>query len=548
MKANIKNKEPQIIRHDWRNIIASRLSSLLDSYHEEASDSDRRRSDWDYCNQGLLTESDLLKLYSESAGIESIGDEDLSETAVEKFPGISSEFIENSCCLPLSWDDENIVIAIADPYLLDRIKYLFKSVYGKKTSFCLWRRSVLERIIKNVYGIEQAGGNIAEGKNFLQNQDESEESLRNLASEATIVRLVNEMFSRAFELNASDIHIEPEENTLTIRFRIDGILHETMTAPLSQYPAIASRIKLIGGLNIAERRLPQDGRTNFKVGKNNVDVRISTLPTINGESIVLRLLRKDNSVFDMAKIGMSEEIRKKFEKLIQMPHGIILVVGPTGSGKTTTLYSAIRKINSSEKKIITIEDPIEYRIEKLSQIQVNPKIGLDFANGLRHIVRQDPDVILVGEIRDKETAEIAVHASLTGHLVFSTLHTNDALGAVTRLLDIGVEGFLISASLKAVLSQRLVRKICLECGGTGQKAGLKCKNCGGAGYKGRTGIYELLNINDEMAAAIAKNADGNTIASIAKKNGMKTLVEDGMEKIAAGITNEAEVARVTINV
>jgi len=351
------------------------------------------------------------------------------------------------------------------------------------------------------------------------------------------------------EMEASDIHVEPDEKKLSVRFRVDGKLYEVMNPSLSLYPAIASRIKLIGGLNIAERRLPQDGRTDLQIGKNLIDVRISTVPTMNGESIVLRVLSKNAVIFDLQNIGMGGNIRKEFEKLIRLPHGIILVVGPTGSGKSTTLYSVIKKINTADRKIITIEDPVEYRTEGIQQIQVNAKIGLDFASGLRHVVRQDPDVILVGEIRDRETAEIAIHAALTGHLVFSTLHTNDAPGAVSRLLDMGIENFLVSSSLAGVLSQRLVRKICTVCGAKGEiEEGVKCKNCNGRGFKGRIGIFELMTVHEDIRDCINRGDDSSAIAQVALRHGMRPLIEDGMEKVKEGITTEAEVAGVSFDI
>ena len=297
-------------------------------------------------------------------------------------------------------------------------------------------------------------------------------------------------------------------------------------------------------MNIAESRLPQDGRTNIQLARSSIDIRISTMPTINGESIVLRLLQKGAVSFDLGAIGMLPEMQQQFESLIQIPYGIILVVGPTGSGKTTTLYSVISRLNNSSRKIITIEDPVEYRMEQLSQIQVNPKIGLTFANGLRHIVRQDPDIILVGEIRDRETADIAINAALTGHLVLSTLHTNDASGAISRLLDMGMESFLVSSVLYGVLSQRLVRCICKECNGRGTLPdGGKCPRCAGWGYAGRTGIFELLLVHNEIREAINRHASSNEIAALAKQGGMKFLLEDGMEKVRMGITTESEVKR-----
>jgi type II secretory ATPase GspE/PulE/Tfp pilus assembly ATPase PilB-like protein len=344
-------------------------------------------------------------------------------------------------------------------------------------------------------------------------------------------------------MEASDIHVEPEPSRLVVRFRIDGLLQEAATAPASQFPAVASRLKLIAGMNIAENRLPQDGRIHERIGRQELDIRVSTIPTMGGESIVLRLLRKESMQYDLARGGMAEPLRRRFEQLTDLPHGMILVVGPTGSGKTTTLYSVMARLNTPDVKVITIEDPVEYRLERLSQMQVNPKIGLDFANGLRNIVRQDPDIILVGEIRDRDTAEIAIHAALTGHLVFSTLHTNDAAGAISRLLDMGVEGFLIASALAGILSQRLVRKTCTACAGSGQTSAGRCKTCAGTGYKGRTGIFELLAVDDAIRQAINRHASSSEIAEIARQHGMTPIVEDGKAKVAAGITTAVELAR-----
>jgi type II secretory ATPase GspE/PulE/Tfp pilus assembly ATPase PilB-like protein len=360
---------------------------------------------------------------------------------------------------------------------------------------------------------------------------------------------VNDVFSRAVEMQASDIHVEPAEDELAIRYRVDGVLQTAMTPQRNLYPAIASRLKLLAGLNIAEHRLPQDGRIDLDVGRTQLDIRVSTVPTMHGESIVLRLLQKDMSLFEFSALGLPDATSKSFERLVNLPHGMILVVGPTGSGKTTTLYCVMRTLNSDARKIITIEDPVEYQLQGLTQIQVRPQIGLSFANGLRSIVRQDPDVILVGEIRDRETAEIAIHAALTGHLVLSTLHTNDAAGAISRLLEMGVESFLISSSLLCVLSQRLVRRLCNDCSGTGaggraEDGRGKCRTCQGRGYRGRIGIYELLVVDDDLRHAINEHRDSTEIAALAKAGGMKTLREDGATKVREGITTEAEVARV----
>ncbi len=498
----------------------------------------RKYLDWDLCASGKLSEKDLLAAYAKASGMLIIEEDDFVNA--ERYPGLSAEFLNNWLCLPYRWDDEKIEIAVSDPYSINELSYLFKKMLGRNALFALVRRSHLERMIHSIYSSENQ-----EKKDDLElgGDIDNEETLRSLASEARIVRLVNEMFSRAAEMEASDIHVEPDEKKLAIRFRVDGILHEILSPPLSLYPAIASRIKLVGGLNIAERRLPQDGRTDLQLGRSVMDVRISTVPSMNGESIVLRILRKDAIVFSLKNIGMLEDMRDKFGKLVELPYGMILVVGPTGSGKSTTLYSVMTQINSPDKKIITIEDPVEYRTEGITQIQVNPKIGLDFANGLRHIVRQDPDIILVGEIRDKDTAEIAIHAALTGHLVFSTLHTNDAPGAISRLIDMGVEPFLISSSLSGVLSQRLVRRICVHCKGTGKlplDAG-KCKNCAGSGYRGRVGIFELMAVDEQIRNLINSRSDTTTIARAAMSNGMRPLIEDGMLKVESGVTSESEV-------
>ena len=528
--------------------INKKLTALYPDY-VNSSEHGSREFDWELCSKGVISEQDLVRVYSESTGFNITDDDELEN--VERYPGISIDYLNGKCCLPIKWDDNSMHILLCDPYDMDNIIYMFKKLLAKDTVFSFARRSFLERKISMIYSAESTQEDEASLSIGSFGAIESEETLRSLASEAKIVRLVNDIFTRAVEMGASDIHIEPEEERLVIRLRVDGILHEISTMPLSQYPAVASRIKLVGGLNIAENRRPQDGRTNLRIGKSEMDVRISTIPIMSGESIVMRILRKDSMEFNLQNTGMGDVMREKFEKLISIPHGIILVVGPTGSGKTTTLYSIMTTLNTPEKKIITIEDPVEYRIERLSQMQVNPRIGLDFANGLRHIVRQDPDVILVGEIRDRETADIAINAALTGHLVLSTLHTNDAAGAVSRLLDMGVEGFLISSALYGVLSQRLVRKICPKCNGSGvdyNYTGNKCKTCSATGFRGRTGIFELMVINDELRAAITKASDSSTISEIAKKYGMRSIMEDGMNKVVAGITTEAEINRASSNI
>ena len=393
---------------------------------------------------------------------------------------------------------------------------------------------------------------------------EDDEALKDLASEAPIIRLVNHLFARALDLNASDIHFEPNEAHLDIRCRVDGIMTRIERLPARIHTAVASRLKLMAKLDIGEKRLPQDGRIDYKIGNKQLDMRVSTLPGVHGESIVLRILDRDDSTVALQQLGMPEQILKQYQSVISQPHGMILITGPTGSGKTTTLYATLEKINSERQKIITVEDPVEYQLEGITQIQANSAIGLSFASGLRSIVRQDPDVLMIGEIRDHETAEIAIESALTGHLVFSTLHTNDAAGAVTRLQDMGVEGYLISSSLLAIQAQRLVRRVCTDCSqavelSDDEAAVLKidkaecpqiqrgdgCERCGKTGYRGRIGLYELLLMSDAIRHHIATGADANVIREEAIKEGMLTLRQDALAKLKAGLTTPEEVVRVT---
>jgi general secretion pathway protein E len=384
------------------------------------------------------------------------------------------------------------------------------------------------------------------------------EHLRDMASEAPVIRLVNAMIGDAIEKRASDIHIEPFDKEFRVRFRIDGVLFNQDAPPRELKAAIISRLKLMAKLNIAERRLPQDGRIKIKVLGREVDLRVSTLPTMYGESVVMRLLdRSTGDFYDLRRLGFDDRMLARMEHFSRLPHGIFLVTGPTGSGKSTTLYSALKLINLPDKKIITIEDPVEYQMDGINQIHVNPTIGLTFAAGLRHIVRQDPDVIMVGEIRDRETADIAIRAALTGHLVFSTLHTNDAPSAITRLTDMGVESYLITSSLVAVLAQRLVRVICANCKRTAGTAlspdgemiqtwkGAGCAQCGGRGYSQRMGIFEMMEINDEIRKMIINGDDAGVLTRTARRNGMRNLREDGWLKVHQGVTTVEEVMRVT---
>ena len=397
----------------------------------------------------------------------------------------------------------------------------------------------------------------------IEGEEGEETQIRDILYEeetSPAVSFVNQSFIKAVNLSASDIHIEPYENTSIVRLRLDGILHEYTRIPLSLHEQVVSRIKVLANLNVAERRVPQDGKIAVRVGKRHLDIRVSVVPTVFGERVVLRLLEKGGKLLRLEDLGLWEEDLIKLRRLAQKPYGIVLATGPTGAGKSTTLYAMILEIKSPKRNIITIEDPPEYQIEGVSQIQVNPKVGLTFAVGLRAILRQDPDVIMVGEIRDSETAEIAVQSALTGHLVLSTLHTNDAPSAITRLFDLGIEPFLIASALEGVIAQRLVRKICPNCkepykpteeelselGLSGEYTfyrGRGCEHCMGTGYRGRTGIYEVLEVDEDVKKHILKTQDAVELRNFAKSKGFKSMLEDGIRKVLAGITTSEEVLR-----
>ncbi len=483
---------------------------------------------------------------------------------------ISSRFIRENRIIPLELKNNILKVVMAVPEDTSTIDALKVATSADVVVYTCDSKTIEEYIAK-FYGQEAQNINriiedIGEkGFEFIKEEEEDIGHLKDLASEAPIIKLVNLFITRAVESRASDIHIEPFEDELKVRYRIDGVLHDIETAPKRLQAAIVSRVKIMAKLNIAERRLPQDGRIRLKVDEREIDLRVSTIPVLFGESVVMRILLKEGIIIDLNRIGFSSHILEAFEKLITKPNGIILVTGPTGSGKTTTLYGALDKINSPDKKIITVEDPVEYQLKGVNQIQVKPQIGLNFANTLRHIVRQDPDIILIGEIRDLETAEIAIQSALTGHLVFSTLHTNDAPSAITRLLDMGVENFLLSSTVRGILAQRLVRVICPVCKEQSAPVvadneqlkllglssdiplykGKGCEHCSSTGYYGRSGIFELLIVNDDIRRLILKNADANQLREAARQHGMKTLLEYGAETVERGLTTLNEVLRVT---
>jgi general secretion pathway protein E len=482
--------------------------------------------------------------------------------------GLSSRFVLDNKFIPVEFKNNVFKVIMASPDNEDTINALKVSLRADVVVYSSDAQAIDEYLTR-YYGQESQNINriiedIGAGDIEIVKDEEDIGHLKDLASEAPIIKLVNTLITRAVESRASDIHIEPFEDELRVRYRIDGILHDIESLPKKLQPAIVSRVKIMAKLNIAERRLPQDGRIRLKVSDTEIDIRVSTIPVIYGESVVMRILRKEGIVIDLELLGFSSDTLSGFISLIKKPNGIILVTGPTGSGKTTTLYGALDKINSPDKKIITVEDPVEYQLKGINQIHVKPQIGLNFANTLRHIVRQDPDVIMIGEIRDLETAEIAIQSSLTGHLVFSTLHTNDAPSSITRLLDMGVENFLLSSTVRGILAQRLVRVICPKCKKEDESSveipelsspgiiseirgfyGRGCDYCAGTGFYGRTGIFELLIIDDDIRKLVLRSADSNQIREAGKQKGMKTLLEDGIEKVRTGMTTASEVLRVT---
>jgi general secretion pathway protein E len=500
----------------------------------------------------------------------------LEEVDVELIKRVPINFAKQAKILPLSVDGGAVALAVADPLdttVMDHARMLL----GQDVNPRIALASTIVDAINSVYDratneAEQLVDELeaTDLDSLAHELDEPKDILDAEGDEAPIIRLINSVLFRAAKERASDIHIEPMDRELLVRFRVDGVLQEIIKPPKRYQNAIIGRVKVMGQLNIAEKRLPQDGRIRIKLAGRDIDIRLSTIPTTFGERIVMRLLDKNTTLLDLTELGMAAHTLEGMEHVIRRPHGIVLVTGPTGSGKTTTLYGALSRINTPDLNILTVEDPVEYQLKGIGQMAVSPKIGLSFAQGLRAFLRQDPDVIMVGEIRDKETAEIAIQASLTGHLVFSTVHTNDAASAVTRLVDMGVEPFLVASSLTAILAQRLVRRVCPDCRvqytPTDEelkeiglsKATLKerygiekiykatgCPSCSQNGYRGRTGIYELLLVDDTVRQLALKNVDSSTIKKAGVANGMRTLLDDGARKIALGETTIAEVLSIT---
>ncbi|MCD6364341.1 MAG: type II secretion system ATPase GspE [Planctomycetes bacterium] len=512
-----------------------------------------------------VREEDLLETMSEQLGIEMV---DLGgiKIDVETLRCLPVKLVYRKRMVPISRENGCLTVATKDPfdlYAFDEIRLMT----GLEVKPALATSTEIDRAIKTYYGV---GGDTLD--EMMSTDDievlsgrAEEEDLLEMAQEASLIKLVNEIFVEALKERASDIHIEPYENDLSIRFRIDGVLQDaSVPAQVRRFQsAIISRIKIMAKLNIAEKRLPQDGRIELHVGGKQIDVRVSVIPMLFGEGIVMRLLDKSTVLYTLPQLGMEERTFKTFKELINRPYGIMLVTGPTGSGKTTTLYAALQAIVTPHIKILTVEDPVEYHLRGINQIQVAPRIGMTFARGLRAILRHDPDVVMIGEIRDLETAEAAIQASLTGHLVFSTLHTNDACSAATRLLDMGVEPFLVTSTLASAMAQRLVRTICPNCKeaydpdirklpsdieleeGTKFYRGRGCRKCRGTGYYGRIGLFELMVADDAIREKIMARSSSRIIAEAAEAAGMQRLRMDGWRKVKAGITTPEEVIRAT---
>jgi general secretion pathway protein E len=504
--------------------------------------------------------------------------DELPSLAAEDMPAaaplikaLSPHYLRHYVACPVAVEGTTVTVACADPtdpLLVDDLRLFL----GSDVRLCRApAEAILETITRTYEGgtalqkiVDGIGPADPAGGAAVEAAPDDVTLLRDMALEAPVVRLVNLLIDEAVGADASDIHVEPFEESLRVRYRIDGLLYDQEAPPRRLQAAVTSRIKIMAEMNIAERRLPQDGRIRLTARGRRVDIRVSTVPTIHGESIVMRLLDRSSMFLTFDRLGLARGPAEALESLIRRPHGMVLVTGPTGSGKTTTLYAALDKINAPERKIITVEDPVEYQLKGVNQIPVHPAIGLTFASGLRHIVRQDPDVILVGEIRDRETAEIAIQAALTGHLVLSTLHTNDAAGAVTRLQEMGCEPYLVCSALVGVLAQRLVRRICPACrvsdhpdpadllalgitdtGGIQLSRGAGCDECRGTGYRGRTGIYELLRLTEDARELILARAAAGALRRHAIARGMTTLREDAWAKAGAGVTTVAEIVRVT---
>ena len=510
---------------------------------------------------GLVSESDVARALATLLHVPLLAADDFPDILPE-VEGLLQDFLVAHKVVPIRQTEQTLEVAMAVPQDAFLLKAL-KLATGLDIRASLATDADIEKALTASTEAAQEGEG---GLDLESDSGDFVEHLKDLASEAPVIRLVTAIISRVIELRASDIHLEPFDDGLHVRYRVDGVIHQGELVPPKLSAAVNSRVKLMAHLDIAERRLPQDGRIQTRVKGRELDLRVSTVPTVHGESVVMRVLDRASVRFSLEQMGFAHDSLTRFNELLARPHGIVLVTGPTGSGKTTTLYAALSKLDSDSQKIITVEDPVEYQLEGINQIQVHPQIGLSFANALRSILRQDPDIIMIGEMRDGETAQIAVQSALTGHLVLSTLHTNTAAGAIIRMKDMGVESYLITSAVNGVLAQRLVRTLCNHCKQPYQptpelrkSSGLEryladgapiynsngCEHCRGAGYQGRTGIHEMLVLDEALRRAVLDGKDASTLNAIATRAGMLSLYEDGLRKVAAGVTSLDELLRVT---
>ncbi len=506
---------------------------------------------------GLLTEQALAEVIAHSSNLPVLDQQSYPVAPIDAVD-LSVGFLREMRCVPVERLAEAVIVAVVNPYdafITRSMSFMF----GCPIRLVIGRASDIDAAIENLY---RADSSEAEGDPQVEGEDL--ERLKDLVSDAPVIRAVNRMIAMASDERASDIHVEPTDDSLAVRFRVDGVLRDMPSLPAAMRASVVSRIKIMAGLNIAERRLPQDGRLRLAVRGHEIDLRVATAPSIHGETVVMRILDRSQLALDFATLGLSAELTAHLRRAIHMPHGIVLVTGPTGSGKTTTLYAALAELNMRQRKLLTVEDPIEYRLPGVIQTQVNPGIGFTFGSALRSFLRQDPDVMMVGEIRDRETAEIAVQAALTGHMILSTLHTNTAPGAVTRLLDMGIEPLLLSSVLTAVVAQRLVRRLCPACRQSNdtdpalapifERAGVAlpsrlyrpvgCAKCSMTGYAGRVAIFELLLVDAQIAGLILARSDTRVITEAAARQAMRSLLNDGLRRASEGVTAVEEVLRV----
>jgi general secretion pathway protein E len=507
---------------------------------------------WDVMLQALaLDEASALKLLADRTGLEYRAEPKLGESASRFYELVPADTARQASVAAIEVDDGVYTVATSRP-MQPSVYSMLEDLLDAPVRIVLAPRAGVANLINR--GYEQRGDLVTEivediplDANAIEKAAGAIGKTTDLLAQARqtpVIRLVNMILFEALRRGASDIHVHPMEERLAIRFRVDGMLVDAFSPPQTLASAISSRLKVMTELDIANRHSPQDGQTSVRIGTKKIDIRLSVIPTIFGERIVLRLLDQSQTQLDLDAVGMSKGLQTRLMDCVERPNGILLVTGPTGSGKTTTLYAALGRVDRASRNVMTIEDPVEYHLDGISQMQVNPKRGVTFANGLRALLRQDPDVILVGEIRDPETAQLAIQASLTGHLVLATLHTNDAPSAIPRLLDIGVEPYLVTSSLLGVLAQRLLRKVCPACGGTGRAGADACEICFGAGYKGRLAVHELMIMTDELRRLTGEHADGVTLYEAAVNGGFEPMKIDAMEKVRQGLTDEAEVFRV----